>query len=79
MKTTLEELLKVPVLGDWMYDTRHKPTMEEIEELMWIVEQDPEEFDFDIVDIKDRCIKVFKMDKESLDSKVFEIATLCED
>ncbi len=78
MKTTFEELMKVPMLGDWMYDTNHKPTIEEIEELMWIVEGDPEEFDFDIVDIKDRCVKIFKMDSEELGALVFKIAVLSE-
>ena len=78
-KTTLEDLLKVPVLGDWMYDTRHKPTTEEIEELMWIVAGDPEEFDFDGEDIAERCIKVFKMDKGSLDMILLEIAIISEE
>jgi hypothetical protein len=78
-KTSLDDLLKVPVLGDWMYDTRHKPTMEEIEELMWIVAGDPEEFDFDVEDITERCVKVFKMDKNSLDMIMLEIAIMSEE
>jgi hypothetical protein len=79
MKTSLEDMLQAPVIDGWMYDTKHVPTMEEIEELMWIVVGDKEEFDFDIEDIRDRCVKVFKMDKDSLDLKVCEISIMCEE
>jgi len=73
---TLDDL---SVLGEWMERDGIIPTEEEVEELMWIVEANPCEFDYTTPDIVKRCVDAFSMDEDKLNLRMACIAILLGD